>query len=123
MSILSRTAKTEIGNTKDKIHDASKDITNEFKSFVADMEGLIAETASLTGDDLAQAKIKMKQRINAAKHCLSNASAPVMEQARKTASRANDYVHEKPWAVIGTGAIVTFVLGMLLSHRDESTVN
>jgi len=121
MSILSHTAKTEPGNSKDKIHEASADIANEFKSFVSDIESLIKETASLTGDDLAQAKIKINQRINAAKHRISNASDTMLNQARKTAVRTNEYVHEKPWAIIGTSALVSFVLGMLLGHRDGNT--
>lgn len=120
MSILSRTVKTE-PSSKDKIHEASIDIANEFKSFVSDIESLLKETASLTGDDLAQAKIKLNQRISAAKQCISNASDTMLDQARKTAARTNDYVHEKPWTIIGAGALVSFVLGMLLGHRDENS--
>lgn len=120
MSILSRTVKTE-PSSKDKIHEASIDIANEFKSFVSDIESLLKETASLTGDDLAQAKIKLNQRISTAKQSISNASDTILDQARKTAARTNDYVHEKPWAIIGAGALVSFVLGMLLGHRDENS--
>lgn len=121
MSILSHTAKTESSNSKDKIHEASIDIAHEFKSFVSDIESLVKETASLTGDDLAQAKIKINQRINAAKHRINNASDTMLAQARKTAVRTNEYVHEKPWAIIGTSALVSFVLGMLLGHRDGNS--
>jgi ElaB/YqjD/DUF883 family membrane-anchored ribosome-binding protein len=121
MSILSRTVKTEPSDSKDKIHAASTDLANEFKSFVSDIESLLKETASLTGDELAQAKIKLNQRISAAKQCISNASDTMLDQARKTATRTNEYVHEQPWAVIGTGALVSFVLGMLLGHRDEKS--
>lgn len=120
MSILSRTVKIE-PSSKDKIHEASIDIANEFKSFVSDIESLLKETASLTGDDLAQAKIKLNQRISTAKQSISNASDTILDQARKTAARTNDYVHEKPWAIIGAGALVSFVLGMLLGHRDENS--
>lgn len=121
MSILSHTAKKEVGISKDKIHEASTDITNEFKNFVSDIENLVKETASLTGDDLAQVKIKINQRINAAKHRINSAGETMLTQARKTAARTNEYVHEKPWAIIGTSAVVSFVLGMLLGHRDESS--
>lgn len=121
MSILSHTAKTEVGNNKDKLHEASTDIAQEFKSFVSDIESLVRETASLTGDDLAQAKIKINQRINAAKHSISMASDSVLDQARKTAVRTNEYVHEEPWSIIGTSALVSFVLGLLLGHRHENS--
>jgi ElaB/YqjD/DUF883 family membrane-anchored ribosome-binding protein len=118
MSILSHNVKSDLSASRDKIHAATADVASEFKSFVSDIEGLLKETASLTGDDLARAKIKLNQRINAAKECVNNASGTMLQQARKTATITNEYVHQQPWAVIGTSAVVSFALGMLLSHRD-----
>lgn len=120
MSILSHTAKTDLSNSKDKLQDASADISAEFKSFVSDVESLIKETASLTGDDLARAKIKLNQRVIAAKQTVNGARDTMFEQARKTATLTNEYIHEKPWAVIGTSALVSFVLGILLAQRCSS---
>jgi len=116
MSILSNPVKTEHG---EKTHDVSTDIANEFKSFINDIERLLKEHASLTGDDFAQAKLKINQRINAARQCLGNASEVMLDQARKTATRTNEYVHKKPWTIICAGALVSFVLGILIGHRDE----
>lgn len=118
MSILSHNVKTDLSASKDKIHAASLDVASEFKSFVSDIESLLKETSSLTGDDLARAKIKLNQRITAAKECVNNASSTMLEQARKTANLTNEYVHEQPWAFIGTSAVVSFALGMLLGHRE-----
>jgi len=120
MSILSHTAKTDLSNSKDKLHNASADIAAEFKSFVSDVESLIKETASLTGDDLARAKIKLNQRVISAKQTVNGASHTVLEQARKAATHTNELIHEKPWAAIGTGALVSFVLGILLAQRSSS---
>lgn len=116
MSILSTSSHAD---TKEKIHDASADISKEFKTFVHDVESLIKETASLTGDDLARAKIKLNQRIQSAKQSIGSASGTILEQARKTVSRTNNYVHEKPWGIIAAGAAASFVLGMLVSHRSS----
>lgn len=126
MSILSHTAKTELKDAKNEIKDASTDISQEFKSFVADIETMIKETASLSGDDLARAQIKINQRILSAKQHINRAANSIahqaVEQTRKAAVRTNEYVHEQPWAVIGTGALVSFVLGLLLGnshHRED----
>lgn len=125
MSILSHTAKADLNKGKEEIKEASADISQEFKTFVADVESMIKETASLTGDDLARAQIKLNQRIVAAKQHINKAGHSIAhqaaEQTRKAAVRTNEYVHEQPWAVIGTGAVVSFVLGLLLgsSHRDN----
>jgi ElaB/YqjD/DUF883 family membrane-anchored ribosome-binding protein len=120
MSILSQPNKTDSGS-KQKIHDASIDIADEFKKFVSDVDNLIKETASLTGDELAQAKIKLNHRINDAKRRLNSAGSSIMDQTRKTATITNEYVHESPWAIIGASTLASFVLGVLIGHRKETT--
>lgn len=121
MSILSHTtqADSDTTSTKERVHEASADISHEFKSFVSDIERLVKETASLTGDDLARAKIKLNQRINLAKHTINNASSTLMDGARKTATATNDYVHDKPWPVIGAGALVGFLVGVLIGNNKH----
>lgn len=125
MSILPHTAKAELKEAKNDIKETSTDVAHEFKSFVADIENMIKETASLKGDDLARAQIKINQRIISAKQHIQRAGGSIahqaVEQTRKAAVRTNEYVHEQPWAVIGTGAVVSFVLGLLLGsgHRAE----
>jgi ElaB/YqjD/DUF883 family membrane-anchored ribosome-binding protein len=116
MSILSQATKTDSGS-KHKIHDASLDIADEFKKFISDVDSLIKETASLTGDDLAQAKIKLNHRINDAKQRLNSAGSSIMDQTRKTAAVTNEYVHKSPWTVIGASTLASFVLGVLIGHR------
>jgi ElaB/YqjD/DUF883 family membrane-anchored ribosome-binding protein len=117
MSILSH---AQAETSKEKIHEASQDIAHEFKSFVSDVEHLIKETASLTGDDLARAKAKLNQRIQSAKQSISNASGNIADQARKTATATNKYVHENPWTIIGVGALASFVLGAAIGYRRDS---
>lgn len=119
MSILSHTRKTPPLGSSDKIQDVSADIAEEFKNFVNDVELLVKESAYLSGDDLARAKIKLNQRINAAKHYLNNARNKLVDQTQKAATATNTYVHEKPWTAIGTGAVVSFVLGLLLGQRND----
>ena len=120
MSILSDISKSS-AETKEKIHQASTDIAKEFKTFVSDVETLVRETTHLTGDELAQAKIKLNQRINSARHYVSGVSNSVVGQAQKAATHTNELVHEKPWAAIGTGAVVSFALGILLGQHASNS--
>lgn len=123
MSILSNTRKTPPPAGNDKPQDVAADISQEFKKFVADVERLVKETANLSGDELAHTKIKLNQRINAAKQYISTTSNTLVEQTQKAATATNELVHEKPWAAIGTGAVVSFVLGLLLSKRNDDPPN
>jgi len=117
MTILSHSAKTDLGSSKEKIQNISADITQDFRNFVNDVESLLKETASLTGDELAQAKIKLNQRIIAAKQRINMASSSMIDDTRNAAIATNEYVHEKPWPIIGVGTVVGFALGMLAGRK------
>lgn len=96
----------------------SSAISNEFHSFLNDIEDLFKATTSLTGDDLARAKAKLSERIDAAKETAEELSENIVQRARKTADITNHYVHEQPWTVIGAGAAAGFLLGYLLARRS-----
>jgi len=105
-------------NGKDQVQQASVDISKEFKSFLCDIEDLFKETTSLTGDDLARAKVKLNQRIEEAKETAGVAGKTIAQQARRTAAATDAYVRERPWTVLGAGVALSFLVGYLLSRRD-----
>lgn len=118
MSFLSSATKSELNSAKHQVQESSTDVLKEFKSFLNDVEDIFQSTASLTGEDLTKAKAQLKQRINSAKETVGEASGNVFAQARKTAAITNNYVHEQPWTVIGTGVALSFLVGFLLARRD-----
>lgn len=119
MSTIPNTPNQNIGNGQNKIHAASADVTKEFKSFVGEVENLIKESTSLTGEDLAKAKAKLAQRISSAKETINAASDVAVAQAKKTATATDNYVHESPWIAIGAGAAISFIAGFLLANRES----
>ncbi len=92
-------------------------ISNEFKSFLSDVEDLVKQTTTLTGDDLARAKVKLSERIGAAKESVAEVGVAISERARNAASATNEYVHEQPWKSISIGAAFGLLLGFVLSRR------
>lgn len=118
MSFLSSATKSELNSSKQQVQQASADVAKEFKSFLNDIEDLFQSTTSATGEDLVNAKAQLKQRISSAKEVIGDASSNVFQQARKTAALTNNYVHEQPWTVIGTGVALSFLVGFLLARRD-----
>jgi ElaB/YqjD/DUF883 family membrane-anchored ribosome-binding protein len=93
-------------------------ISAEFQHFLADIEDLVAQATSLTGDDLSRAKNTLNNRISAAKHSLEDMSGNLVQKARDGAAVTNNYVHEQPWAAIGVSAAVGVLVGFLLSRRS-----
>lgn len=93
-------------------------VSSEFKHFISDIEELVAQATSLTGEDLNKAKRSLNTRINAAKDTLDELSGSLVQKARTGATATNNYVHEQPWAAIGAGAALGLLVGYLISRRD-----
>jgi ElaB/YqjD/DUF883 family membrane-anchored ribosome-binding protein len=93
-------------------------VSREFHNFIADMEDLVKATSNLTGEELAKAKVKISQRVEAAKESITEMGESIVHRVGKGATVTNQYVHEKPWNAIGTTAVVGFLLGYLLARRS-----
>jgi ElaB/YqjD/DUF883 family membrane-anchored ribosome-binding protein len=96
---------------------ASSRIAGEFTNFVSDVEDLVKQTTSLTGEELTQAKLKLSQRLTDAKNTVSEFGGAVAARAKKTADATNDYVQNEPWKAVGIGAAFGLLLGVVLSRR------
>ncbi|MET0356424.1 MAG: hypothetical protein ABW044_06570 [Cellvibrio sp.] len=93
-------------------------ISAEFKHFLSDIEDLVAQATSLTGEDLKKAKNSLNTRIDAAKHSIEDLSGNIAQKARTSATATNEYVHQQPWVAIGAGAAIGLLVGYLVSRRD-----
>lgn len=93
-------------------------ISAEFKHFLSDIEDLVTQATSLTGEDLNKAKRTLTTRIDAAKHSIEDLSGNIAQKARTGAVATNDYVHQQPWVAIGAGAAIGLLVGYLVSRRD-----
>jgi|SRR5690606_10930053 len=106
-------------NASEVVREKSSSIAKEFRTFVHDVESLIKSSTDLNGEDLAKAKARINERITSAKKSLESIGETITDRASKTATSANNYVHEQPWTVIGASAAVGFLAGYLLTHRNH----
>lgn len=105
------------GSISETAHTARTAVGNEFHAFLADIEDLIRETTSLTGEDLNRARAKLNQRVAAAKDSLQEVGGAVSDRLVQGARDTNNYVHAKPWPAIGIGTVVGLLLGFVLARR------
>ncbi|HZX16759.1 MAG TPA: hypothetical protein VFF22_07830 [Pseudomonas sp.] len=96
----------------------SPDVAHDFHNFLADIEDLIKDVTTLTGEDLAQAKAKLSSRIDAAKVSAEAVGESLSQRAKQTVASTNDYLHEKPWTALCAGAAIAFLLGLLTARRN-----
>lgn len=105
-------------SAKHQVAGIASGVSREFSNFIADIEDLIKQTASLTGEDLEQAKSMISARVIEAKKSVDGLSSSVSKQIHKGSALTDEYVHEQPWKVIGAVAAVSFLLGMLTTRRN-----
>lgn len=96
---------------------APSGVSLELNNFLADVEDMVKSTTTLSGEDLAAAKAKLGKRIAAAKASVEEMGGAIAEQARKTVTVTDHYVHQQPWNAVGIGAAAGFLLGFVLARR------
>lgn len=92
-------------------------VSHEFHDFLADVEDLVKETTTLTGEDLNRARSKLNQRLAEARKTAEKMGGEISQRVQQGASDANVYVHEQPWKAIGVSAVVGLLLGFVLARR------
>lgn len=91
--------------------------SSELHNFIADIEDLVKEATTLTGEDLNKAKVKLSARLSEAKQSVAEMGGSLKQHARKSANSTNEYVHEQPWKAIGAGAAAGLIIGFALARR------
>lgn len=92
-------------------------VASEVAHLITDIEDLVKQATSLTGEELTAAKAKLAERLAAARASMTQMGDSVATQARTTAAATNEYVHEQPWKAIGVGATLGLLLGFALARR------
>lgn len=113
MNTHSNTAETVAA----KANQVASNATSEFQNFIADVEDLVKETTTLTGEDLNRAKAKLGARLADAKNSVAELGGDIAKRAKQGAVATDDFVHEQPWKAIGAGAAIGLLIGFALARR------
>lgn len=100
-----------------KAETVMNNASSELHNFIADIEDLVKQTTTLTGDDLNKAKAKLSARLSEAKESATEVGSKIAQSARNSAASTNEYVHDQPWKAIGAGAAVGLIIGFALARR------
>lgn len=91
----------------------------ELQNLLADVEDLLKESAVLTGTELGRIRVRILERLVAARASLGQAASTAAERVRHSAVATNEYVHRQPWPMIGASAAVGLLAGVLLARRNK----
>jgi ElaB/YqjD/DUF883 family membrane-anchored ribosome-binding protein len=102
---------------KKKLQRNSESLSHEFNIFLTDIENLLKEASTLSGDEFSAAKAQINEKIATTRETVDDMSNSIGRKARKTVAKANREIHNEPWKAIGSAAAVGLLLGLLVSRQ------
>lgn len=106
-----------INQSAKQLDQAGTRIAADFRAMIADSEDLLKAAATMSGDGLAAARVKFEEKVSRAKTTLAEASQPMLDKTRETATAADGYVREHPWSAIGVAVAAGLLVGFLAARR------
>lgn len=99
-----------------------KDVTSEhlraeLKSLADTLEAVLCDSAQKYKAEFEKLRTKAESALKDTRSRLGDGGERMASQTSVVASKADEYVREYPWAGIGGGAVVGFILGALITRR------
>ena len=92
-------------------------LVSDMKSAIADAEDILHDTSDQAGDKVAGMRVRIQERLRAARIRLASAEETLLVNTRVAARATDAYVHESPWVAIGIAAGVGLLAGLILGRR------
>jgi len=92
-------------------------LSGELNRFAKDIEALLMQATTLTGEELSQIKARLYARVAEAQERVEGSGEEFSEQSRQRSAAANAGVQQQPWPVMGESAIAGLLLGFALARR------
>ncbi len=104
----------------EKTEAALRRKAGQLQKFFDDIEELLGRVSSLEDKEISKLRARVESSIDSVKSTVTNTAHTAIESTRKAALATDEYVHRKPWIVIGATAVAGLLLGALLrgSNRD-----
>jgi ElaB protein len=78
---------------------------------------LLKSTVDVVGEQAAEARSRLQKSLAQARDRLADDLESITDHGRDAISAADDFVHTRPWPVIGLAALAAVTAGFLLSRR------
>jgi len=103
--------------TADEFNQARSKMAGDIKTVITDGEDLLKAAVEVSGERFEVARGKFEEKLGSVRARPADASEAAVGTARKTAAAADDYVHDRPWTVIGITAAAGILIGFLAARR------
>jgi len=96
---------------------AALESAKDFHSLISDAEALLKSTVDVVGDQAAEARSRLQKSLAQARDRLADDLESITEHGRDAIAAADEFVHDRPWPVIGLAALAAVTAGFFLSRR------
>ena len=100
---------------KDDVRAVKNSATDEFKTFVSDIEEAVKRVADVSNADVVKFRSKIQSAISSAKDGAASGVVDLKElkrQGRQIAKQTDTYVRARPWQTIGLIAAFVALVGI-----------
>jgi len=116
------TAETDSGALGQRLLSAPETVANErfladLRQFGSDLERLMGQAKSLTGDGAVVARDQLERAVTKAQRSLGAARESATDRAHVARDRAERFVRDEPWTAIAIAAAAGVLVALLLSRR------
>ncbi len=92
-------------------------VCKDLQSLIADAEALLRSTVDVMGDQASEARARLQKSLTQARDRLADDLESIADHGRDAVSAADEFVHTRPWPVIGVAALAAVTAGFFLSRR------
>jgi ElaB/YqjD/DUF883 family membrane-anchored ribosome-binding protein len=93
-------------------------LVSDLRAVISGAEELIKATADQTSETIASLRERTRQRLEEARRSLEQEERVLLVKAKQRARKAEAYVRENPWNVLGIVAGMGIILLALLLRRE-----
>lgn len=111
------TASRRVNGARSSARRAARGATRDFETLFADAEALLHSTVDVVGDQAKQARERLQESLEEAKERFADDIESLTDRGREAASAVDEFVHVRPWHVIGVAAVAAIVTGFVLGRR------
>ncbi len=101
----------EAGN---KAEAAARRKGSQLHKFFDDVEELLRRVSSMEDAKITELRNRVESSIDSVKSTVTSTARTAIDTTKNAALATDEYVHRKPWIVIGATAVAGLLLGALL---------
>lgn len=100
-----------------KVQRSKEALVTDLKAIVGDADKLLADMASATSEELAEARGSIEAKLAQVRTRIDDARMVVTRKSCRAAAATGEYVSENPWKVVGVASLVGLVAALLIFRR------